>query len=380
MEKLLVGVLGTQNSGKSKTWDELFGRRVRTGKKLRRLYLNSNEYVKVFLVSGSPEEREMYVGDILTVEDPDIVLCSIQYDEGCKETIDYFSKRDYYMYIQWINPGYQDDEEYEDDLNIVPFILDKKALLSKRNGRIPPSDRVEEIRDFIYGWVKKRSLLVREGAGEFPEGVILDISWMPYLQYFENSGLELYVPSVFDKLITEAGKDKTQRDKLLRLIGKWFWHNKLPRDFNLSKMMSEYYSLKEKQIIRIIPKHLVDEKVRSFCIETFFDENLYLEMSPKVNLLGEIIGEILGYSKKGEKLIIAKTKGLSWLVRDKITIVYHAIGQLEEAFFDYKKRIFDKIFPHLPRIRRIHGTKFIMWASGFFIEGYKATVLHMGDP
>ena len=58
MDKLLVSVIGKRNSGKSSTWNSLFGRTVKTGTKLKRLYLNETEYVNVFLVSGSPEERE----------------------------------------------------------------------------------------------------------------------------------------------------------------------------------------------------------------------------------------------------------------------------------------------------------------------------------
>jgi len=51
MENLLVSVLGNINSGKSHTWNKLFGLTVRTGKKERRLYFNDCKYVKVFLQS-----------------------------------------------------------------------------------------------------------------------------------------------------------------------------------------------------------------------------------------------------------------------------------------------------------------------------------------
>ena len=54
MDKLLVSVIGKRNSGKSSTWNSLFNRTVKTGIKLKRLYLNETEYVNVFLVSGSP--------------------------------------------------------------------------------------------------------------------------------------------------------------------------------------------------------------------------------------------------------------------------------------------------------------------------------------
>lgn len=74
MDKLLVSVLGNRDSGESHTWNTLFDGTVRTGKDERRLYFNECEYVNVFLVSGSPEEREIYVGDIVTAQNPKIVL------------------------------------------------------------------------------------------------------------------------------------------------------------------------------------------------------------------------------------------------------------------------------------------------------------------
>ena len=90
MPHLVVTVLGHRNTGKSTTWNTLFGATVKTGKYERRLYLNKAQYVNVFLVSGSPEEREEYVGDIITAKKPEIILCSTQYVTNVKTTYDYF--------------------------------------------------------------------------------------------------------------------------------------------------------------------------------------------------------------------------------------------------------------------------------------------------
>ena len=58
-------MLGNRNSGKSHTWNTLFGKKVKSGNEERRLYLTKNEYVMVYLVSGSPEERKKYVGNVI---------------------------------------------------------------------------------------------------------------------------------------------------------------------------------------------------------------------------------------------------------------------------------------------------------------------------
>lgn len=60
--RLFVAVLGNQHSGKSTTWNELFGKKVSTGNRPRILKLSRSECVEVFLISGSNEERGKYAG------------------------------------------------------------------------------------------------------------------------------------------------------------------------------------------------------------------------------------------------------------------------------------------------------------------------------
>src|SRR5258706_10298933 len=99
MDNLVVAVMGHRNSGKSTTWYELFGRTVRTGTELKKLYLTNTEYIEVFLVSGSPEERETYVGDIIGTLRPRIVLCSMQYRRDVTTTIDFFFRNKYSEFV-----------------------------------------------------------------------------------------------------------------------------------------------------------------------------------------------------------------------------------------------------------------------------------------
>lgn len=160
MTNLLISVLGNRNSGKSLTWNTLFGGTVRTGRNLRELSLSEIECVDVFLVSGSPEEREEYVGDLITTETPRIVLCSMQYKDTVETTIDYFLENDYSLYVHWLNPGYNDAGEQEDHLHLTEYLLHHaRAMVAVRNGTVDPADRVEEIRDYIRGWAHGRGLI-----------------------------------------------------------------------------------------------------------------------------------------------------------------------------------------------------------------------------
>lgn len=158
-DKLAVTVLGNRQSGKSHTWDTLFGRTVKTGVEARRLDLGEGACVDVFLVSGSPEERHLYVGKLIQDVDCRIVLCSMQYTDSVGDTIDYFLENKFQLYLQWLNPGFNDLGENWDRLGLVSRILAEQSWFSIRDARGDASRRVEELRDFIRGWAGSRGLL-----------------------------------------------------------------------------------------------------------------------------------------------------------------------------------------------------------------------------
>jgi hypothetical protein len=158
-ERLFVGVLGNRNSGKTHTWKTLFGGTVRTGLRPRTLTLATNECVKVFLISGSNEERNQYAGDILDKQNCQIVLCSMQYTERVVGTINYAKERGFLIYVQWLNEGYSDSGEYFDRLGLINRILTLDSVVTKRSGKGNAVARVQELREFIYGWAKYRNLI-----------------------------------------------------------------------------------------------------------------------------------------------------------------------------------------------------------------------------
>lgn len=159
---LAVTTLGNRNSGKSTTWNTLFGATVKTGKLERRLYLNKAQYVTSFLVSGSPEERDVYVGEIITVEKPSLVLCSTQYIASVRDTYDFFFNNGYDVHVQWLNPGYSDSGHSEDSLELLPYLLKKGATIQMRDGRIDPRSRVRDLTRVILGWATYHDLVHTE--------------------------------------------------------------------------------------------------------------------------------------------------------------------------------------------------------------------------
>lgn len=162
-ERLLVVVIGHRNAGKSKTWNTMFERSVKTGKESRYLYLNKAQWIDdVFLVNGSPQERDVPVEEMMPEELPRIVLCSVQYREGAKDTFNFFFQHGYDVFVQWLNPGYSDQNNYPDDLDLVMWLLDRGAALCQRTGKDEPEARVNELKQYVLGWATFRDLVRTE--------------------------------------------------------------------------------------------------------------------------------------------------------------------------------------------------------------------------
>jgi hypothetical protein len=112
----------------------------------------------VFVISGSPEERQMYAGDILENQECRIVLCSIQYSETVRRTLEFATGEGFDLFVQWLNPGRNDTGENYDKLGLMSWFLGHGATVAIRDGQGPPVPRTEDIRQFIHGWGRARGL------------------------------------------------------------------------------------------------------------------------------------------------------------------------------------------------------------------------------
>ncbi|MBN2683439.1 MAG: hypothetical protein JXR58_13090 [Bacteroidales bacterium] len=160
-KNLVIGLLGKSGSGKSYLWSKLFGREVKTGKRLRKLFLTENEYIEVFLVNVAAAKRKKFIGEIVTIEKPEIILCSMDYSPGVLKTIDYFSKNEYSMTVFWLNPGYNEDYDPElfYTLGVINLLIEKNAVIARRNGKKDPGFLILEIKKYLYGWAKFNGLI-----------------------------------------------------------------------------------------------------------------------------------------------------------------------------------------------------------------------------
>lgn len=121
--KLAIIILGNRNSGKSSTFYELFKRTIRTGWKRLQiekdklpLFIKNSSFEEmgpiinneVFVRNASFEEWGNEAEEYLDANNlPSIILCAVQYTEKGLRTIEFFKKNGYYLYIQWLNPGYK---------------------------------------------------------------------------------------------------------------------------------------------------------------------------------------------------------------------------------------------------------------------------------
>ncbi len=187
-ERLLIAMVGTQDSGKSRTWVELFEnfskidsdfiarngfmaekfsvKNVKTKNKVYTFQLNDTKYVKIFLINGSPEELGTPVQKIIAKYDKfqqadiNIVLCSIQYadnmlDEGT--TLDYFISEGYHIYIHWLNPGIN-GKIFDEDCDLVNQIQhkDNAVLEIYEVEKDVFEPRIQPIINYIYDWAIPR--------------------------------------------------------------------------------------------------------------------------------------------------------------------------------------------------------------------------------
>jgi len=74
-------------------------------------------------------------------------------------TLDYFVENGFFIFLQWLNPGYHDPGENFDKLGLLNQVLSVPSVVSIRNGKDNLTARVDEMREFIYGWAIYRNLV-----------------------------------------------------------------------------------------------------------------------------------------------------------------------------------------------------------------------------
>ena len=162
-----------RNAGKSSTWYGLFVRVIRTGWK--KLQINGEE-IRSFVKNSSFEETGEEINEDVFVRNAsfdeygdevdeyfgeddlyDIIFCSVQYTEKGLRTINYFKDRGYFIYIQWLNPGYHDRNEKHEDVLEFEKTFGGYGEFHIVSGK-EKVNRVRTIKEFLVKWILKTKI------------------------------------------------------------------------------------------------------------------------------------------------------------------------------------------------------------------------------
>ena len=210
---------------------------------------------------------------------------------------------------------------------------------------------MDEDMDNIIKYVKNRISEL-----EYEYRAILDLSMYPELNnIIKTQRLDFtpiyYFPDTIAKLFLKAKENEQYYYFISRLFAKW---TQRPVDFRLLNKI-----FKEKRLnqikIELITDELIDREVYSFCYKTFISKDLLVELSPQFNLVGDIIGKILGFAKKSKTPILMLNRKLIRFVREEIPIFDAA-----NMFVDKKQEFFSRFIP----LRRTRG---IRWFVGITV-------------
>lgn len=185
---------------------------------------------------------------------------------------------------------------------------------------------------------------------------ILDISVYPDLYKMlevNRSGFTpiYYFPDTIEKLILMAKENEQYYYYITRLLIKW------TRRYIDFKILDQIFIEKEypHAKVKLITEDTIDKDVYSFCYKNFVSKDLVIEFSPKFNLMGDLIGKILGFAKKSKTPILMRNQTLIRYVRKLIPIFEAA-----NLFVDQKQKFFSRFIP-------LKETRGIKWLVGITV-------------
>lgn len=185
---------------------------------------------------------------------------------------------------------------------------------------------------------------------------ILDISVYPELPQLLNiKRLEFtpiyYVPDTIPFLLSKAKENEQYYYFLSKLFTRW-----TQRYIDLRLLNKVLVEKQTDQIkFELITKEMIDKEVYDFCYQKLVAKDLLVELSPEFNLVGDIIGKILGFAKRHKTPILMLNQRLVRYIKKEIPIFDTA-----NMFVDKKQQIFSNFIP----LRRTRG---IRWFIGITI-------------
>lgn len=202
--------------------------------------------------------------------------------------------------------------------------------------------------------------------------VILDISVYPELkkvlenQRSENFNNSYYFPDTIAKLLLKAKENSQYYYFMTKLFTRW---TQRYIDFSILNRIFIKKEFPEGKI-KLITEDIIDEEVYSFCYENFISKDLMVDLSLEFNLIGDILGKVLGFAKKSKTPILMLNQRLVNDIKRLIPVFDTA-----NTFVDKKRTFFRKFMPHLERTRGIRWFIGITVGTVISPAGFVLTVI-----
>lgn len=155
-------------------------------------------------------------------------------------------------------------------------------------------------------------------------------------------GLHLHIPDNLARLIDSAHDNHEHADLLLAFIN-LFIYRKLQRDqVSWDHFFWSYDKIRTSDAFVIFNGQQVDEELLALCISAFDDSSFHIELSPAVNLLGDVIGKILAFSKRSGVPVLMRTRRLARMVRSHLDLL--ELATLADTINERKQSLSHQIF------------------------------------
>ncbi len=153
--------------------------------------------------------------------------------------------------------------------------------------------------------------------------IIIDPSFLYYLHTAEilESEFIFYFPDTISNLIDRAREGEQERAFLLGFLNYWGQKRYKSTPFDWSRFFENINRMK---IVPITDEMLAineEGNEMNFFLQQFINHPFYTTFSPLKNVLGDCVGKIMLFSRKTGKKILSKTRRLSKLLREKITVL-----------------------------------------------------------
>ena len=188
---------------------------------------------------------------------------------------------------------------------------------------------------------------------EHENRVVLDISVYPELSKFVETRRRsditpvYYVPDTIPRLLRKAKENEQYYFFLSKLFTKWTYRLIELRLLNKIFIEKEYDVLK----FELITKEMVDMNIYEFCYQKIVKKDLLIELSSEFNLIGDIVGKILGFAKRSKIPILMLNQKLVSFIKRGIPIFDTA-----NIFVDKKQQFLSKFIP----LKRTRGVRWFL--------------------